>query len=298
MSCTVHQNPLTPPPTTLRVLELEMALCWCNADVRAIMTSLLIRPLVSANHVEQAMSLARRLPEQLPNLILNVPPSFRNDSASMAMVTPAYSLLAVCAMEYCPQYPLCNASTEIPDLACLTRPYDPTPNPAHHSTFDGANSYYGGLPWISHNLWSIYRHTMDESVLRGLFPLLSRATNFYVRTSIRGGDGKLHLPPTFSPEYAFVPDCSFDLALFKWCLTTSIHIAQDLLPGSAPESTVARWRQALSELAPPQVDPATGSLMIGEGEALHSGLKMWSKWMHPSYVPRGTFFLYSRVWHM
>jgi hypothetical protein len=40
---------------------------------------------LSANYIEQAMAFPRRVPEQLPNLIANVPPAFRNDSASMYM---------------------------------------------------------------------------------------------------------------------------------------------------------------------------------------------------------------------
>ena len=70
----------------------------------------------------------------------------------------------------------------------------------------------------------------------------------------------------FSPEYAFAPDLSFDHALFRWCLRTLLHISGSLLPGAATAAERERWRAALEGLSAPQVDPKTGSLMIGAGE--------------------------------
>ena len=126
-------------------------------------------------------------------------------------------------------------------------------------------------------IWLVYRHTMDEDILRDLMPMLKRATTLYLRYAVHNAtDGKLHLPMTFSPEYATLADCTFDLALFRWCLTTADRIGSDLLPGSARADELVSWREALRKLAPPQVDPKTGSLMIGDGVPLHSGLKMWS----------------------
>ena len=69
----------------------------------------------------------------------------------------------------------------------------------------------------------------------------------------------------FSPEYANAADLSFDHALFRWCLRTSIHIATTLAPASSTASEVARWKTALQMLSAPLVDPSTGSLMIGAG---------------------------------
>ena len=75
----------------------------------------------------------------------------------------------------------------------------------------------GLLPWACHNLWLIYRHKMDDNVLRDqLFPLLKGAINYYLHFLEKGEDGKLHLPATYSPEYDIVEDCNFDLALLRW----------------------------------------------------------------------------------
>ena len=38
----------------------------------------------------------------------------------------------------------------------------------------------GDLTWALHNVWLSYRHTMDESILRGVvYPLLKRTINYY-----------------------------------------------------------------------------------------------------------------------
>ena len=225
---------------------------------------------LSANYVEQTLAFTKRVPEQLPNLIASVPPALRNDSASMYMNTASFAFLNEAAIDHCPGFPLCPNVSAVPDLPQLTRP-------CGGDNKDALSCYFGGLPWVSHGIWLVYRHTMDEDILRGLMPLLKRATTLYLRTAVHNStDGKLHLLETFSPEYAVLADCSFDLALFRWCLRASIHIGSDLLRGSATEGELASWREALQQLAPPQVDAKTGSLMIGDGIPLHSGLKMWS----------------------
>ena len=66
-------------------------------------------------------------------------------------------------------------------------------------------------------------------------------------------------------RYWYAPDTSFDLALFKWSLRTLVDIATDLLPGSCSDAEVAQWRSTLQQITPYRIDPATGSLMIGEG---------------------------------
>ena len=224
---------------------------------------------LSANYREQTLALAKRVPEQMPNLIANVPPDLRNDSASMYINTASFSYLNEAAIDHC-DFPLCSNASAVPDLPQLTRP-------CSGSNTNARSCYFGGLPWVCHGIWLVYRHTMDEEILRDLMPMLKRATALYLRYAVHNTtDGKLHLPMTFSPEYATLADCTFDLALFRWCLTTALQVGSDLLPGSARADELAGWREALRQLAPPQVDPKTGSLMIGDGVPLHSGLKMWS----------------------
>ena len=84
----------------------------------------------------------------------------------------------------------------------------------------------GLLPWACHNLWLIYRHKMDDDILRNkLFPLLKESINYYLHFLKEGDDGKLHLPATYSPEYDTVEDCNFDLALLRWGCQTLLESA-------------------------------------------------------------------------
>ncbi len=80
----------------------------------------------------------------------------------------------------------------------------------------------GTLPWVVNNFWSQYRYSMDDDMLREkIYPLLSRSINLYLHMAKEGEDGKIHLPPTYSPETGVFKDCNFDLALFKWGWRTS-----------------------------------------------------------------------------
>ena len=104
----------------------------------------------------------------------------------------------------------------------------------------------GLLPWTLNNAWSQYRFSMDEAMLRDrIYPLLRRAVNFYLRLASEGADGKLHLPPTYSPESGVWKDCSFDLALFKWGCLTLLKASQRL---GIDDPLAPKWRDAIARL--------------------------------------------------
>ena len=224
----------------------------------------------SSNLPEQSLALARRIPEQLSNFIASVPRDMRNDSASINVETASLSFLAECMVRHCDSdaFPLCvnnfSAVQDLPDEACL-----------QHSGSLVPQNFYGGLPWVCHSIWLVYRHTMDESILRDLLPLLKRSTTLYIRTAHVGADEKLHLPLMESPEYGEAADTSFDHALFRWCLRTLIHTST-LLPNSSTDLEVQKWQNALRKLSAPRIDPTTGSLMIGANLSLHSSNKHFS----------------------
>ena len=224
----------------------------------------------SSNLPEQSLALARRIPEQLSNFIASVPRAMRNDSASINVETASLSFLAECMVQHCDSdaFPLCvnnfSAVQDLPDEACLQRSGSLAPQ-----------NFYGGLPWVCHSIWLVYRHTMDESILRDLLPLLKRSTNLYMRTAHVGADEKLHLPLMESPEYGEAADTSFDHALFRWCLRTLIRTST-LLPNSSTDLEVQKWQNTLRKLSAPRIDPATGSLMIGANLSLHSSNKHFS----------------------
>jgi alpha-L-fucosidase 2 len=120
----------------------------------------------------------------------------------------------------------------------------------------------GNLTWALHNVWLSYRHTMDESILRDVvFPLLRKAVNYYLHFLTPDGDGRLHLPATFSPEYGVdAPDTNYDLMLLRWGCRTLLDSARVL---GVDDELAPRWREVLARLTPYPTDG--NGFMIGAG---------------------------------
>jgi alpha-L-fucosidase 2 len=120
---------------------------------------------------------------------------------------------------------------------------------------DGDGRYremVGCLPWLLHNAWLQYRYTMDRELLREtIFPLLRRSINLYRHLLYTGDDGKLHLPPTFSPETGNTADCNFDLALLKWGCNRLIEICRLL---TIEDPLLAEWDRIRNLLVDYPVD--------------------------------------------
>ena len=110
----------------------------------------------------------------------------------------------------------------------------------------------GNLPWTMNNLWSHYRHSMDDDMLREkIFPILRRSINLYLHMVEEGKDGKLHLPPTYSPETGVWKDCNFDLALFKWGCYTLLKSCERL---KIKDPLIPRWKDVTERLIDFPVD--------------------------------------------
>ena len=155
----------------------------------------------AANHPEQLQAVVKALSVQLPNFIASVPEAFRNDSACIAGGTSSSSWVPYCVHNLC-DFPICDpaelSNVSKADAQCLTQ--------SDHGSNNNFDEYYGGLPWMMHFAFLSYRHSMDESILRALEPILRRALTLYIRTATALGpstDGMLHLPQMFSPEYGF-----------------------------------------------------------------------------------------------
>jgi len=119
----------------------------------------------------------------------------------------------------------------------------------------------GNLPWLVHNAWLTYRHSMDDNVLRDVvFPVLRKAMNYYLHFLAPGADGRLHLPPTFSPEYGNAPDCNFDLGLIRWSCRTLLDSAAAL---GIDDPLAPRWQEVLDTLVDYPVD--ANGFMVGTG---------------------------------
>jgi len=119
----------------------------------------------------------------------------------------------------------------------------------------------GLLPWACHNYYLQYRYSMDRALLRDrLFPLMRRAFNYYLHFLERGEDGKLHLPPTYCPEFGVAPDNNFDLGLMRWGYATLLATCEDL---RIDDPLIPRWKEVLRDLTPFAVDK--NGLMVGAG---------------------------------
>jgi hypothetical protein len=110
----------------------------------------------------------------------------------------------------------------------------------------------GTLPWTMHNMWLQYRYSMDEEMLREkIYPLLRRSINLYLHMVEEGADGKLHLPPTYSPELGVFADCNFDLALFRWGCFTLLKASQRL---GINDPLIPRWEAVVNHLVDYPID--------------------------------------------
>ncbi|WP_371792520.1 hypothetical protein [Streptomyces sp. NBC_01471] len=139
---------------------------------------------------------------------------------------------------------------------------------------------FGNLTWALHNVWLSYRHSMDLATLRDVvYPILAKAINFYAQFLHEGGDGKLHLLTTRSPEYANAADCTYDLSLIRWGVRTLIESARLL---RVDDPGARQWRDIAARLTPYAEDPADG-VMIGKDVPLADSHRHHSHllWLYP-----------------
>jgi hypothetical protein len=136
----------------------------------------------------------------------------------------------------------------------------------------------GNLTWALHDVWRHYRAGMDDTLLKNLlFPLLRESVNLYLAMIEEGDDGKLHLPPTHSPEYDQNPlpgmyrDCNYALALLRWGCTTLLWSSDRL---GVDDPLKPRWSDVLDRLTPYPVNE--NGLMVGADKPFAHGHRHFS----------------------
>lgn len=180
--------------------------------------------LNASDHLDLAASLENALYNHTNQLRLNVPATYRHNSLGIGVAS---------------------------NLECMT---------TEIGIPGKGKAQVGLLPWACHNLWLIYRHKMDDDILRNkLFPLLKESINYYLHFLEKGEDGKLHLPATYSPEYDCTEDCNFDLALLRWGCQTLLESARRL---DIRDSLTGTWKNVLENLTPYPMDE--NGLLIGK----------------------------------
>lgn len=217
---------------------------WWNLNVQ-----LTYWPLNASNHLDLAASLENALYTNTDNLRRNVPEAYRSNSLAI------------------------NRSS---NLECVSGEVGiPGVSP---------NAEVGLLTWACHNLWLIYRHKMDDDLLRHrLYPLLKQSVNYYLHFLRKETDGLWHLPATYSPEYGSAEDCNFDLALLRWGCQTLLQAAERLKLDNEP--LIPRWKDVLENLTPYPSDPQEG-LLIGRNAPYASSHRHYSHLLaaYPLYL--------------
>jgi len=197
---------------------------WQNLN-----TQLAYYTVLPANHPELGEPLCHLLHERQQDLINNVPPEYRSDSAALGNPTGFGNLIAS------------------------------GPGPVREKLGKGSYHFIA-LPWLMQQYWLQYRFTMDDGRLRGeIHPLLKRAINTYLHVIDLGPDGRYHIPMGFSDEYGNAPDTNLNLALLRWGLQTLIADNERL---KLNDPDAAKWQEVLGKLTDYPADD-TG-LMIGK----------------------------------
>lgn len=106
----------------------------------------------------------------------------------------------------------------------------------------------GQLVWACQNLWIIYRHKMDDNLLRfKLYPLLREATNRYLEQLHEDTDGHYHLT-TYDPHRKdSVTDNNFDLSMLRWGCQTMLSMSRRL---QIEDPQITLWQRVLKRLTP------------------------------------------------
>jgi hypothetical protein len=198
---------------------------WWNLNVQ-----LSYSPVYASNRLELGESLISTIDANVQNLINNVPERYRHDAAGMSRVS-GYDMKAPLDVE----------------------------NMGLHQRFREA----GNLTWILHNYWMQCKYSAnDKRMMENLFPLLKRSVNYYRHLLKADKDGKLHLPPTYSPEYVPVaadPDCNYDLSLLRWGCKTLLNLNDEY---KLNDPLTTEWKSILTNLTDYPQDDTTG-LHIG-----------------------------------
>ena len=188
---------------------------WWNLNIQ-----LTYYPFFSSNHIDLVKPLLKMINDHIGNLSKNAPLQYQYNSAALGRSGPY------------------DMSSGIK----VVKGNDSIGNSA-------ASLELGNLTWLLHVYWQAYEHTMDRKLMKSIYPVLTRAVNYYLNITGKEGDGKYHLPYTYSPEYpkGITRDANYDLSVLRWGLKTLLYINGQL---HLNDSLVMKWKEVLSHLAP------------------------------------------------
>jgi len=180
--------------------------------------------LNTSNHLDLALSLPNTLNRYQHNLINNVKPDvWKKDAAYLPLAT----------------------AQDLIGKADDDQRYE---------------NLHANLLWIMHNVWLIYRYSMNAVFLRKkCYPLLKKSINYYLHIIKKQTDGKYHIPLGYSPEYpgkslgreGETKDANIDISLLNWGLQTLIKSSIILKTDPVERK---KWQEILKYLVDYQQD--------------------------------------------
>jgi hypothetical protein len=127
------------------------------------------------------------------------------------------------------------------------------------------------LAWNLPELWRHHRHSGDDRALDLLHAMLREAVGFYEEHLVEGPGRRLHLPTTYSPEYAEVADSTYHLAQLRWALNRLISTAE-----ARGDARRHRWRELAERVVAYHSDES--GVLIG------AGVRLARSHRHPSHL--------------
>ena len=180
----------------------------------------------------------------------------------------AYALTARTTPDFIPPGPGPSSVLLYEEISEAFKKDYPTPTVFHRATF-------ANFLWLCHNVWLTYRYSMDSKLLDEiLYPWLVKGVRLYEHILREGDDGKLHLPVTYSPEYAYAADANYDLAPLRWALGVLLKHAPDR--ADVTPAQLQTWRDIDSQLIDYPYHPDEGFL-IGADKRLEDAHRHYSQ---------------------
>jgi hypothetical protein len=208
---------------------------WWNLNTQLAYSNIFV-----TNHLETGRSLFDKLNSSVNTLINNVPPEWRNDAAAIGRIS-GYDLYA----------------------------------PLDQNDLRSGRFEPGNLTWMLYYYHRYFLYSQDTTELvRKIYPLLKRSVNYLVHLLKPGGDGKLHLVKSHSPEYADAEDAHYSLSALRWGLRTLIETDSML---DRHDNDRNNWNYILNRLPDYHVNE-TG-YMIGYDVSLTSSHRHFSHLM-------------------
>jgi hypothetical protein len=201
----------------------------------------------TANRRGMVSAMSHQLDVNRDNLAMNVAEPYRDDSYAIGRITSGWDLLGHAG----------QPNGREPIDASIGREC-------------------GNLMWALHNVDMECSYWQDEELRDTvLYPLLTRAVNYYRHFLVENEDGLLSLPETFSPEYRKATDCTYDIDLLHWGVTRLLEITNEKGLKKKDEPLIVFWEEIKEKLVPAHVDEESGR-MIGKNVKLESRHRHWS----------------------